>query len=309
MKYVKSLIKTLFSKNNIGFIAFMMLNIAPICIAFAYKSLLYALLAFVVLFVLYFLFVMAIGEVVARIMLRANTRVRLIERNVLSVAFSNAYTIAKRKNDIISGNIRLFIFEGGVIDGYAFGRNTLCLSSASLNLPEQDLTTLLMMKFAQFSHHDSELLAILTAGNVWYVALAVICKWYIYVAGFITWLIMACLGYGSRLFGGFVLGRIFKAMAEGTEKIILIFVKAIMMLGVGSYKNNVYINDEFVCDCGYKNGLIRFLQDFEPEQIGQETLFGAINSMKPDKHIRLSKVQNYNPTTTENSSGFRIIRR
>ena len=115
----------------------------------------------------------------------------------------------------------------------------------------------------------------------------------------------AIIGHG---FGGFVLGRGFRAIADITEKIILIVIKIIMMIGVGSYKNNIYANDVFVCDCGFKNALIRFLQDFEPEQIGQETLFGVINSMKPDRQIRLEKVQNY---TSELNimDGFRIIRR
>jgi len=306
MAYIKSLIKTIFSKGNFGFVAFMIINIVPICLILASQSIAYALIAFIALFLIYFLVVMTMGESIARTMLKANTRIRLNERNSLSVAFSNAYTVAKRKNPIISNNIKLYVFDGVAIDGYAFGRNTLCLSSAALNLPEQDLTTLLLIKFAQFSHHDSEILAILTAGNVWYVALAIICKWYIYLFGFILWLVLAIMGHG---FGGFVLNRVFKAMAEATEKIILVFVKALLMLGVNSYKNNVYTNDIFVCDCGYKNGLVRFLRDFEPEQIGQETLFGAINSMKPDKHLRLYRIQNYVTPLPPTSSGFRIIRR
>lgn len=306
MVYTKSLIKTIFSKGNLGFIVFMVINTAPICLVFSSQSIMYAPITFAVLFATYFLIVMAVGESIARTMLKSNTRIRLNERNSLSVAFSNAYTVAKRKNPIISDNIKLYVFDGVAIDGYAFGRNTICLSSAALNLPESDLTTLFLMKFAQFSHHDSEILAILTAGNVWYVALAVICKWYIYLYGFIVWIVMAIMGHG---FGGFVLGRVFKVMANATERMILVFVRAILMFGVGSYKNNVFINDLFVCDCGYKNGLMRFLRDFEPEQIGQETLFGAINSMKPNKHLRLSRIQNYVEPLPSNSGGFRIIRR
>lgn len=304
MDYFKSLIETIFSKSNLGFVVFMVINTAPICLLIG-QSILYASCMFIVVFSIYFLFVMVIGETIARIMLKAYTRIRLTERTVLSVAFSNAYTIAKRKNPIISNNIKLYVFEGMAIDGYAIGRHTICLSSAALNLPEQDLTTLLLMKFAQFSHHDSEILAVLTAGNIWYIALAIICKWYIYVFGFIVWGIFALMGHGV---GGFVLGRFFKALASGTEVVILLFVKAILILGISSYKNNIYINDVFVCDCGYKNNLIRFLQDFEPEQIGQETLFGTINAMKPDKHLRLARIHNYTPFS-DRSGAFTIIRR
>ncbi|MFZ1780312.1 MAG: hypothetical protein WAT94_02640 [Enterococcus aquimarinus] len=305
MEYVISLIKTIFSKSNIGFVVFVFVNIAPICFLFAYKSIWYAIYALFSLFVVYTFVVMTIGEFVARLMLKANTRVQLDERTPLSVMFSNAYRVAKRKNPIISNNIRLYVFDGVAIDGYAFGRNTLCISSAALNLPEQDLTTLLLMKFAQFSHHDSEILAILTAGNLWYIAIAVISKWYIYFFGLIAWLM---LSFTKHSFGGFVLGRVFRGLAEATEKIILMLVKVILMLGVGSYKNNVLINDLFVCDCGYRNELIRFLQDFEPEQVIQETLFGTINSMKPDKHIRLERVRNYT-LRMASLDGFRIIRR
>ena len=82
----------------------------------------------------------------------------------------------------------------------------------------------------------------------------------------------------------------------------------VLLIGVESYKNNVYTNDIFVCDCGFKNALIRFLQDFEPEQIGHETLFGAITSMKPDKHLRLEKIWNYAPQSNS-MNRFRIVRR
>lgn len=305
MEYVRSLIITIFSRQNIGFIVFMVINTLPFCCAYVHQSIFYASMVFIIIFVFYFLFVMSVGELVARFMLGVTTRIKLDERTHLSVAFSNAYTIAKRRNPIISDNIKLYVFEDMVIDAYAFGRHTLCLSSAAINLPEQDLTTLLLMKFAQFSHHDSEILAVLTAGNVWYIFMTIICKWYIYLFGFIAWLFLAVIGHG---FGGFVLGRGFRTMADVTEKIILIFVKVIMMIGVGSYKNNIYTNDAFVCDCGFKNALIRFLQNFEPEQIGHETLFGAISSMKPDRHLRLEKVQNY--TSQLNSTDvFRIIRR
>jgi len=38
-----------------------------------------------------------------------------------------------------------------------------------------------MMKFAQFSNHDSEILAIFTAGNTWYIVSTII-----FIAGFIS---------------------------------------------------------------------------------------------------------------------------
>lgn len=305
MEYVRSLMKTVFSRKNAGFIVFMLINIFPVCLVYGQRPLLYAFMSFLIIFVLYFLFVMLAGEFIARFMLGATTRITLDERTILSVSFSNAYTIAKNRNPIISDHIKLYVFEGTTIDAYAFGRHTLCLSSAAIQLCEQDLTTLLLMKFAQFSHHDSEILAVLTAGNIWYVTMAIICKWYIYILGFIVWLFLVVTGHGS---GGFVLGRGFQIMADITEKIILIFVKMVLLIGVESYKNNVYTNDIFVCDCGFKNALIRFLQDFEPEQIGHETLFGAINSMKPDRHLRLEKVRNYD-SQSNSMNGFRIVRR
>lgn len=303
MEYVRSLIKTVFSKQNIGFIIFMIINMLPFIFVYVRQSILYASIVFIIVFVLYFLFLLSAGEIIARFMLGAMTRIKLDERTTISIAFSNAYVIAKRKNSIISNNIRLYVYEGTVIDAYAIGRHTICLSSATLNLPEQDLVTLLLMKFAQFSHHDSEILAVLTAGNVWYIAMAIICKWHIYLLGLIAWLFHTIIG---NSFGKSAIGRWVKAMADAVEKIILIFVKVILMFGVGSYKNNIYTNDIFVCDCGFKNDLIRFLQYFEPEQVGHKTLFGTINSMKPDKHLRLEKVQNYTPRSN-NINGFKII--
>lgn len=306
MDYIKSLLKTIFSKTNFGVTIFIAVNIIPICLIFAYESVSYALIAFPVSLTVYFFIIISIGESIARLLLKARIRIELNERNSLSVAFSNAYMIAKQKNPIISNNIKLYVFEDVTIDSYALGRNTLCISSASLELPQQELTTLFLMKFSQFSHHDSEILAILTAGNIWYMALAIICKWYIYLFGFIVWFFLTYFGHDSE---GLFLKKIFKTLSETTEKIILIFVKAICLLGLSSYKNNVYINDKFVCDCGYKQELIRFLRDFEPEQIGQKTLFGTIDSMKPDKHLRLLRIQNYPSVRQPSINAFRIIHR
>lgn len=304
MGYVRSLIRTLFSRNNLGFIFYMIINFIPLYMFFFVGSFFDALLLLMVSVLFYFAFVILFGEISARIMLKAYRRIELSTRNVLSVAFSNAYTAAKRKNDIISDNIKLYVFEGTEIDAYAFGRNTLCLSSAALNLPERDLTTLLMMKFAQFSHHDSEILVLLTAGNLWYKVMAVASKVYIYLIGAFMYLSLYWSGYKAN----FDLKGIFNKLGQAAERGMLFFSKIIIRFGVGSYRNNIYINDKFVCDCGYKVGLIRFLQDFEPEQIGQVAIFEAVNSMKPDKHMRLLEIQDYIPDSWGNLGGFKVIR-
>lgn len=306
MEYIKSLIRTIFSKENIGVVAFMIMNIVPICWLFSSGSVLPQPMLYVILLFLYFFLVLTSGELIARRMLKANEKVSINEESTLSIAFSIAYVTAKSKNPIISDKIRVYIFRDIIIDSYALGRNTLCISSAAANLPESELITLFLMKFAQFSHHDSEILAILTGGNLLYMAAAAAGKLFIAFIGFIVSSILSFKGHNLE---ASVFDKVRKAMEITVEKISFLFSRLMLKLGVGTYRNNIYINDTFVCDCGYKNALIRFLQAYEPDHIGQETIFGAINSMKPNKTLRLSRIQIYETVMSQNSDRFRITRR
>lgn len=284
----------------------MAVNTIPFYFYFCHYSILYALVLWGIAFFAWFFMVMIAGESIARMMLKANTRLRLEERNRVSTAFSYAYTTAKRENPIISNNVQLYIYEATIIDGYAIGRNSLCLSSAALNLSEQELITLCLMKFAQFAHHDSEILAVLTAGNIWYIIMAVFCKGVICFWGIIIAIIFFCMGKGMY---GVIFHNVIRAMAKKTEQIILLFVRIVLRTGMKSYENNVYTNDEFVCNCGYKSQLINYLRDIEPEINVQDSLFGTVEAMKPSKQLRLLKIENYTVPESSDGGGFRIIRR
>lgn len=308
MKYFLSLVKALFSRQNLGFILYMAVNALPICLVAArcysvYHPKLFLPVLFL-MFTVYFFSTVTVGSFWARMMLKVQTRVRPDDGGTLGAAFSRAYVAAKGVDPLLSDNIQLYVYEGAEMDAYAFGRSTLCLSSAAAGLPERDLTALLLLKFAQFSHHDSEMLTFMTAGNLWYILLSVLLKGYIYAIGLVLWVILGILGHG---FGGMVSFRFLKVWAEVTEKGLLLVMRGFLGLGLHSYRNNVFINDRFVCACGYKNDLVHFLRSYEPEQSVQGTLLGVVDGMKPGKHLRLARLES--DAGAPPADAFRIIRR
>lgn len=304
MEYIRSLAKNMAAIENRSFLICLSVIVLPPALLFSRGS----VPLFFLFLAAYCIFLGLTGETLARMMLHAWTRVSPEENTVLTRAFSQAYCIAKQADNAISEQIRLYVYQGSELDGYALGKNTLCLSSAALELPERELTTLFLTKFAQFSHHDSVILIILTAGNLWYLALCVLFKWYICLIGLILMLVMAILGHG---FGGFLMNRSFRGLANAIEKAILFFAGGILRLGLRSCRENTFINDAFVCRCGYKAELICFLHNFEPELPQPNTLFGSIDAMKPSRALRISRIQSLPNLSArpDRATGFHIIRR
>lgn len=307
MKYVLSLVKTFFSRQNMGFLLYMSVNTLPICWPAVRYCALTRQMAFLplllpLLLVAYGWLVIIAGPLWARTLLRARNRVVLDGSNILGIAFSRAYVAAKEADPLLSDNIRLYMYDGAELDAYAFGRNTICLSSAATEIPERELTALLLLKFAQFSHHDAEMLTFMTVGNLGYVFLSVLLKGYIYAIGLAVWLLLGILGHrfvGSAVF------RLLKTWADAMEQVVLLVMRGYLILGLDSYRNNVFINDRFVCICGYKSDLIRFLHNYEPEVPFQGTLLGVLDGMKPNRQLRLERLER-----EDNAPGaFRIIRR
>lgn len=306
MKYVLSLVKTFFSRQNMGFLLYMSVNTLPICwLAVRYcaltRHMAFLPLLLPLLLAAYGWLVITAGPLWARTLLRVRSWVELDGSN-LGMAFSRAYVAAKEADPLLSDNIRLYMYDCAELDAYAFGRNTICLSSAAAEIPERELTALLLLKFAQFSHHDAEMLTFMTVGNLGYVFLSVLLKGYIYAIGLAVWLLLGILGHrfvGSAAF------RLLKAWADTMEQVALLVMRGYLILGLGSYRKNVFINDRFVCICGYKSDLIRFLRSYEPEVPLQGTLLGVLDGMKPNRQLRLERLER-----EDNAPGtFRIIRR
>ena len=300
MNYFFSLAKRIFSRRNLGFVFYLFFNAVPIYWIVAQVS---SPVFFLPVFAAYFFISIEAGTAFAKLMLNARTQMRLEDGGSLIAAFSQAYAAAKEVDSRISDNVRLYVYNSVNVEAYALGRRVICLSSTAIGLPEGDLTALLLLKFAQFAHYDSEMLTFMTAGNLWYMILSVIFKGYIYLVGIVFWAVMKSLKYE---FEDSVIFNLLKVLAWYTEKGLHLLMRVFLRLGLSSYGDNIFENDKFVCDCGYRNDLVHFLRNYESERPGQETLLDLVNSMKPNKQTRLAKLACYRQTP---SGGFRIIRR
>ena len=222
--------------------------------------------------------------------------------SALSLAFAEAYHEAKSKDPLISDNIKIYACSVNYPDAFAFGRSTILISDPAGELSQNQIKVLLLEKFAQFSNHDSERFLLLIAGNFVFVFGILLIKIlvYLFVAfiGIILSLIRAVLGIITgnawRGMGGFLAisayFRISKIISSIIETVLLFLLNILLKAALLSASANYYINDQFVCACGFCNELRHYLQYIERDNTEISSTLGTISNSRPSRLARLSRL-------------------
>lgn len=307
MRYFVSLIKTSFKLRNLGILFFTLLNSA-LLFSFALSLLQttmdnvgLVLAAFFVFNIVYYAFILGIGTFLIRILFGGNQIVMGNDTSSISVAFAEAYAIAKQKDPSLSDNVKLYACTTNYPDAYAFGRDTLLISEQASRLPQSQLRTLFLEKFAQFSNHDSERMLFLIAGNAIFVAAIFIIKIMVYVVVAFIGICMSAaravlslfsrrVGYGSGFLALSGYFNVCRVLGNAIEAVLLFLLNLLIRLALLSSRNNYYVNDEFVCACGYSSDLRYYLQYVEPDISGFQSTLATITAAKPSRLARLSRI-------------------
>ena len=308
MQYVFSLLKSTFRLHNLGMLFFMLLNCLvlfwPLASTVGTDAGIpaLALAVFILCSAVYYALVLAVGAVFIRLMFGGNQVVIGSDTSPLAIAFAEAYAAAKEQDPTLSDNIKLYGCSIQYPDAFAFGRSTILISPAAAEMPQNQLRALLLEKFAQISNHDSDRIQFLIAGNLAFVAAILLVKVAVYVAVAMLSLILSImrgivslltrvpsgLGFGLLNFSAYL--NVCRILSDAIEAILLFLLNLVIRVALLSAASNYYINDQFVCRCGFSADLRNYLQYSVPHISGYRSTLATISAARPSPMARIARL-------------------
>ncbi len=291
--YFIDFVKSLAKKNRIPVIIYLALNVVIItyCInwamttetgGFNWVSIPVSLGIYVVSIIIA---LSPIGEWLLRLQMgcRKIKRVDYAER--LTPVFKEVYSRAKQENPALPDDIELFMNDDMIPNAFATGRKTICLTKGTYEkASDEELKGVLAHEFSHIANHDTDLILVVTVGNMIITALILMIR--------LFFRILSIMGLISNIFGS----------RQGNLSIILGFVGDIVVAAlmwiwtkIGQYlvlatgRAQEYIADEFSFRLGYSEGLCRFLDRYA----GGSTkgVFAVLSSSHPATDDRIAKLQ------------------
>jgi len=295
--YIVDFAKNLFKKANIGVIVYLFLNIT------LYISLLGGFsdggMAAVGL-ILYLICLCIALSPVGEWILRLQTGCKKIKRNDylarIMPLFNEVYAQAKAKDPSISDAVNIYMSEDADPNAFATGRKTICMTKGMLSYTDAQIKGTLAHEFAHLAHKDTDLILLISVGNLLMTILFII---YRIIINFII-LIFAV---GLRM--GF-LGSFFTSLfINGILSFFMwVWTKIGILLVMHSSRQNEYLADQFAAELGYSNDLCAVLDSFDSGS-GKKGIWANLKSTHPDTNERIARLQEFGATYT-NAYGHSI---
>ena len=291
--YFIDFIKSLAKKHRIPVVIYLVLNVVIItyCINWAMtpESNTFNWVSIPVSLGLYLVSIIIslspIGEWILRLQMgcRKIKRVDYAER--LTPVFKEVYARAKQAHPSLPDDIELFMNEDKVPNAFATGRKTICLTKGMYeNASDDELKGVLAHEFSHIANHDTDLILVVTVGNMIITAIVILIRWFFRILSF--------MGVISNVFGS----------KQGNLSIILAFVGDLVVAALmwvwtklGQYlvlatgRSEEYLADEFSFKLGYSEGLCRFLDRFAGGS--SKGVFAVLSSSHPATDDRIGKLQ------------------
>ena len=306
--YLIDFFKKLFKKNNIGIIIWMILNASLICLIFAttadeqtfrdiFPTVLIGLLCYLASLAIA---LSPIGETILRWQ-NGCYKVEdplILER--IQPIFDEVYAKAKSKNPELSDRVKLYMVDDDSINAFAVGRKTVCCTKGLLILENDEIRGILGHEFGHLAHKDTDILLVITIGNLIISALFVIWR---FVFNIMARLINLFLGYISESFAGFITGIIVHVFIDFLLVTAMsLWTKLGVLICRASSRATEYQADQYSYELGYGNDLCRALRTIgSPSR--PKGLWATLSSTHPPMEKRINKLyellksDNLAPTT------------
>ncbi|KGX86674.1 zinc metalloprotease HtpX [Pontibacillus marinus] len=283
--YITDFIRNLFKISKIGVLIYLILNATLIILIF--QDILTGVIFYVISLILA---LSPIGESLLRLQhdCKPIRRKEHIER--LDPLFNEVYTKAKELDPTISDNVSLFISKDENPNAFATGRKTICLSKGFLDFTDNEIKATLAHEFGHLSNKDTDLILVVTVGNMLVSLAFTIYKLIFMVVGmFFSYLNE---DIGSRIITIFI-DLLLTFM-------VFIWTKLGTLLVLKTIKKNEYEADQFAYKCGYGMLLIQVLDQMNELEFNKSSkgLWATLSSNHPDADQRIGSLQFYSQTGT-----------
>ena len=231
-----------------------------------------------------------IGEWILRVQMgcRKIKRVDHIER--LNPIFKEVYARAKQENPSLPDDIELFMNDDKDPNAFATGRKTICLTKGMYEKATvEELKGVLGHEFAHIANHDTDLILVVTVGNMIITAMILVIRW--------IFRILTFFGSLSNLFGSRQ-GNLSIIISVCGDVIVALLMKIWTKFGqylvLATGRSEEYIADEFSLKLGYSEGLCRFLDKYAGGS--SKGVFAVLSSSHPATDDRIAKLQQLGST-------------
>lgn len=215
---------------------------------------------------------------------------------IIEPIFNEVYSKAKELNPELSDEITIYVkpnarrkntVEEEGPNAFAAGRNTICVTESLLAMPKDQIKAVLGHEFGHLAHHDTDIVLVVTVGNMIISAiisiLVILGKILgIYFEGVSEDKQVGCLGIPG------LLAMFFFLIA------VNIFNRVWTQIGVWlcmkTSRDNEYLADEFSFNLGYGVPLCKFLDEMAGDNHA-EGVFAALSSSHPNTSNRIARLQ------------------
>lgn len=309
--YVFEFLKRMFRKSNTTVVIYLIINYilisAIIGLLFSDGGGIGILLGFVVGLVAYIISLALALSPVGEWLLRLQCQCHPIEKlspewqNSILPIFQEVYQQARREDSSIAPDIKLYYTENEDENAFALGRKTIAVTTGGLQNPmfREQLKGILGHEFGHLAHKDTDLLLLITVGNMIITIGITILKIIILAATFLfnaVATIVGWLSHGDRDHGICVF--FLKLGTSIASFLSLVFINLFMrlwtkigqLLVMKGSRENEYEADAFACLLGYGRELYSFFQSMGGEE--EVSKLGILVSTHPPTALRMERVQN-----------------
>ena len=268
----------------------------------------FALLIGVILY-LVFLFAMLspMGENYLRFSNGCGKIKRHEDLSLLTPIFTTVLTKARELDPSIPEDIQLFINSSKDPNAFALGRKTICVTRGILdpqNASQTELEAVLAHEFGHIAHKDTDVLILLTAGNIIVDLFFKFLRFLVLIFSWISAVLMgaagAAMNNSADAMGGlgYGIGRLFGFILE---KLIGLWYWFSDVCVMRASRKDEFKADEFSFNCGYGNELCSFLDRLEKrshadEDPGPTDFFSFLRASHPPVDERITHMQEMGAT-------------
>ena len=291
--YLTDFIKNLTQSNNVPVLLYLVLNIFLIGLI---VSTLFGMPFWQGLFdgiILYIISITIALSPVGEWILRLQTGCRRIkdekQKERLMPLFQEVYEKAKKKNSSIPEGVRLFINHDESINAFATGRKTVCVTEGLLSLSDEQIKATLSHEFGHLAHKDTDLILVVSVGNLIITAIVTIVRLIINFMQFFFGIVCIFVG-GSEGVAGSLLNLVCNILINVfVDFVMWMWTKIGIVMVMKSSRANEYLADEFAFNLGYGDELCILLEQITgPEPKG---LFKSLVSSHPKTKKRIEHLQ------------------
>lgn len=297
--YIVDLFKRLVKKTNIPLLIYLVLNVLVITFLISIFSgsnvertnFVYF---FIQAFVLYVISVMIalspLGESIVRFQVGCKSIEQQEIKNLLEPIFSDVYIKAKKLDPTLPSDIRLFMNDDETPNAFAIGRKTICITKGMLNVPAEQIKAVLAHEFGHLSNKDTDLIMLVTVGNL--IVSGVISIIRVLILVFRTIIRVLCVVAGNNE------GALMHMATTFFDSVLTIFMNCMIwlwtevgvLLVMKSSRDNEYVADEFSFNCGYGKELCILLNAIDNSS-RKLSLFETLACSHPHKAQRIARLQ------------------